>query len=244
MATTPPADPPRASDPRDEAFFREVDDEFRRDRLNRLARRYGRWVLLGIGIGLAALGGWLFWRAEQIRRAEALSEQFSQALDKVEAGAAAEAGAALKRVAASDSAAYRALAVLTEAGMAAKAGRAKDAAAGYRAVAADGRAPAALRDAARVKLVQLEYDSMQPAAIVAALRPFTEGDSPWFPVAGEMAAVAHLRAGEPAKAAPLFVRIARDQRTPPTIRARAEQMAAMLGQEVTAEPAAAAKGAK
>ena len=65
------------------------------------------------------------------------------------------------------------------------------------------------------------------------LDPYVTGDSPWFPVAGELAALAHVKAGAPDKAGPLFYRIAADDRTPQSLRARAEQMASALGQDVT-----------
>ena len=63
--------------------------------------------------------------------------------------------------------------------------------------------------------------------------PFLAGDSSWFPIAGELAAMAHLKAGAPEKAGPIFYRIAADERAPASLRARAEQMAATLGQDVT-----------
>ena len=222
-----------AVDPRDDAFIREVDEEYRRDEVSKLASRYGRWVVLAIGIGLAALGAFLYWQAEQKRRVEATSEQFSQALDKVESGSTTEALPVLATVAKTGNDSYRALSVLTQAGIAVRGGETDKAAGLFRAVADDAKVAGPLRDAAKLKLLRLEYDKMAPAEMLKQLQPYLEGDNPWFPVAGEMAALAHMKAGNPEKAGPIFLKIAGDMRAPQSVRGRAEQMAAVLGEDVT-----------
>lgn len=212
------------------AFIREVDEEYRRDEFNRLANRYGRWILLAIVVGLAALGGYLFWDAEKTRKDAALSEQFSLALNQVEAGATSEGLAA---TAEGDNASYRALSFLTQAGVAINAGESEKAAGLLRAAADDQKHPQAMRDAAKMKLIRLEFDTTEPAAIIQQLAPFMDGDNPWFPIAGEMTALAHVRAGDNEKAGEIFFRIAEDARAPLSLRSRAEQMASMLGMDVT-----------
>jgi len=236
LATTPPTTPARstgASDPRDDAFIREVDEAYREDELKKFARSWGRWILLAVVAGLAALGGWYWWKAEQQKRVETLSEQFSAALGKVESGGSTEALAELETIGKSTNPSYRALAAMTKSGLALQGGEMDKAAADLKRVIDDAQAPQPLRDAAQIKLLRLQFDTMEPAEILKRTEAFIAGDNPWFPVAGEMAALAHLKAGSPDKAGPLFYRIAADERTPQSIRARAEQMAAALGQDVT-----------
>lgn len=230
MATTPPSAP---VDPRDEAFLREVDEAYREDEFRKFFSRWGRWILVGIGVLLAALGGWFWWQAEQTKRAEALSEQFTAALDKIESGSTTEAVAELDKIADAGNPSYRSLSAFTKAGIALNGGDAEKAMAAVKTVANDPKAAQPFRDAATMKLLRLEFDKLEPAEILKRTAPFLAGDSPWFPVAGEMAALAHLKAGAPDKAGPLFYRIASDERTPQSMRARAEQMAAALGQDVT-----------
>jgi len=236
LATTPPTTPARksgASDPRDNAFIREVDEAYREDELKKFASTWGRWILLAVVIGLAALGGWYWWKAEQQKRVETLSEQFSAALGKVETGGSTEALAALATIGQSDNPSYRSLAAMTKAGIALQGGEADKAAADLRRVVDDAGAAQPLRDVAEIKLLRLQFDTMKPEEILQRTERFVAGDSPWFPVAGELAALAHLKAGAPEKAGPLFYRIAADERSPQSTRARAEQMAAALGQDVT-----------
>lgn len=232
MATTPPVPPP-VSDPRDDAFIREVDEAYREDEIKKFARRYGRWIVLALALALAALGGTMFWNAEQARKTAALSEQFSKALDQVESGATTEAAQALTEMGDSSNPSYRALAAFSQAGIALNGGDIEKASGSLRRIADDPKVAEPLRDAATMKLLRLEFDTLAPAEVLKRAAPFVEGDSPWFPIAGEMAALAHLKAGDTEKAGALFFRIASDQRSPVSLRARAEQMAAALGQDVT-----------
>ena len=232
------------------AFIREVDEAFREDELKRYFHLYGRWVLLLVGIGLLAFGGWLWWQAENTRKAEALSEQFSAVLAQMDSGATADALGTLAEIRQSSNVSYRTLAAFTEAGIALADADNEKAATLFEEVANDPKAPQALREAATLRHVKSRFDVLEPKAILERLQPFLAGDSLWFPVAGEMAAMAHLRAGDNNDAAALFVRVASDDRAPASLRARAEQMAAFLGQDVTglvekreAEMAALAEGA-
>lgn len=247
MATTPPTTPARttgASDPRDDAFIREVDEAYREDELKKFATTWGRWILLAVVIGLAALGGYYWWKADQQKKVEALSEQFTAALVKVESGGSTEALAELETIGKSNNPSYRALAAMTKSGLALQGGELDKATADLKRVVDDAQAPQPLRDVAEIKLLRLQFDTLKPEEILKRTAPFITGDSPWFPVAGEMAALAHLKAGAPDKAGPLFYRIAADERTPQATRARAEQMAAALGQDVTKIAAEREKAAK
>jgi hypothetical protein len=233
LATTPPTTPPASRDPRDDAFIREVDEAYREDELKSFFRTWGRWIILAVAVCLAALAGWFWWQAEQTRKVEALSEQYSAALTKIESGSTTEAVAELEKIGTSNNPSYRALAAMAQSGIAITGAETDKATGHLRRVVDDAQVAQPLRDVAAMKLLRLEFDKLPPAEVLKRTEPFLAGDSPWFPVAGEMAALAHLKAGAPEKAGPLFYRIAADERTPVSMRARAEQMAAALGQDVT-----------
>jgi len=243
LASNPPA-PPAPVDPRDDAFMREVDDAYRADETHKLIRRYGRWVVLGLAVGLAALGGFLFWQAEQAKKAEALSERFTLALDKIDAADSVGAMKEMTDIASTGNPTYRALARIAQAGIIASGGDVDAAAKQLQAVAADAEAPRVLRDSATLKELRLKYDTLEPAEILKRTAPFVDGDSAWFPVAAEMAALAHLKLGQPDKAGPLFLRIAMERSAPQSLRSRAEQMAAALGQDVSKIAEAEARAAE
>lgn len=227
------ASPPPTIDPRDQNFLREVDEQYRLDQLKDFGRKYGRWIALVVGLGLIALAAALFWRVEQEKKLDALSERFTAAIEDSESGAAKEAATEFDAIAEDGNPTYRALARFARAGAATNGGDAKAAITALEGVARDDKAPTALKDAATLKMLQLQFDTLPPAEILKKAQPYLDGDNPWFAVAGELAALAYVKDGKPDKAGPLFFRLASDERISPTLRARAEQMAASLGQDVT-----------
>src|SRR5687768_649125 len=99
----------------------------------------------------------------------------------------------------------------------------------YAAVAADDDVAAPFRQLAAIRQLMLQYDSLPYATLVTRLQPYAQAGNPWFGTAGEMLAVAHMRAGKPELAGPLFAAIAKETSVPTSIRSRAAQMASMLG---------------
>jgi hypothetical protein len=224
-----------------EAFLREVDDNLRRDQMTGLARKWGTVGAMAVGLFLMGLAAFLWWRNHQAEQAGKDGEQLIQVLGAAEVGSASPSDQRLTDLANSPRDGYRTLAKLTQAGLTAK----DDPAAGakaYQAIADDHGNPQAMRDLATIRAVALAFDSLQPADVVAKLKPLTVASNPWFPSAGEMTALAYLKMNRKDLAAPLFAAIARDNDAPVGIRGRAAGMATALGQDVAAiAPAGALK---
>lgn len=208
-----------------DAFFREVDEELRREQLGSFWRSYGLPIAIAIVVGLLALGGWLFWQHQQTKQAGAASEQLSQAMADVGQGKPAAAKPALDALAQGDSPAYRAAARLTEAAVALEKGDVKAAVAGYQAVIDDKAAAQPLRDLALVRQTAAQFDTLQPAEVVARLKPLAVAGNPWFGSAGEMTALAYAKMNKPELAQPIFEAIGKDEAVPESIRDRAARFA-------------------
>lgn len=228
------ARPPAEIDP-GESFIREVDEEYRRDRLNQFWSRYGRWLLIVIGLFLVGLAGFLYWREEQKRAAGEFGAEFMRAADQLEAGNTAGATPTLAKAVTADQPGYEALGRLGQAATAEREGKTAEAAAMYAAIAADTDVAEPFRQLATVKQTMLQFGDLPYAQLVERLRPLAKSGNPWFGTAGEMLAVAHMRNGKPELAAPLFASLARDEALPASIRGRALQMASMLGTDATSD---------
>ena len=213
----------------DDAFVREVDEEYRRSQLRTFWSRWGLVVVTVIIVGLVAFGGWLWWRAEQARAAGETGEAFAQALTKLETGNTPEAAPILARLAASDDTGYAALAKLSQAANLVTAGDTAGATRIYNALAADAKLAPPLRDLALIKATRIDYDTLPPATVIERLKTLSVPGNPWFGVAGEMTAVARIRSGQPQLAGPLLASIARDATLPASLRGRAQQLAGSLG---------------
>ena len=212
----------------DDTFVREVDEEYRKAQLRTFWSRWGLWLAVALVIGLAALAGLLWWQAQQRVAAGETGEAFAQALTKLETGNTPEATPILTRLASGDTG-YAALARLTQAANAVQAGDSAGAIKIYTALAADAKQPQPLRDFATIKATRLEFDVLPPATVIERLKSLSLPGNPWFGVAGEMTAVARLRAGQPGLAGPLLASIAKDASLPAGLRGRAQQLAGSLG---------------
>ena len=223
--------------PRDsDGFIREVDEELRRDELRFFFARYGMLLIAAVVLFLAAVGGYLWWQNHQRSVAEEQAEEFSAVLTDVGAGKVKGGDARLETLAKEGNAAYRTQALLLKAGLAAGDGRDAEAIGIYRQIASDEDLPQVFRDAALVRQTALEYDKLQPDAVISRLKPLAVKGNAWFGSAGEMVGVAYMRQNRPQLAAPLFKALAEDDKVPASIRGRADEVARSLGIETSLQP--------
>lgn len=225
------AQPPETND----AFLREVDEELSYDRLMGFLRRFGRMILIVIGLGLAGLAGGLWWQGHQSDIAGQQGEQLSGAIKDISTGKADGVAAKLSSLASNGNEGYRASAKLLSASIAQEKGDLATAIAGFKAVAADTSLDQNWRDAALLRQTAAEYDNLAPDVVIDRLKGLAIPGKPWFGSAGEMVAIAYLKQNKQALAAPLFAQIARDKSVPPSIADRARQMASSLGVDVSAD---------
>ena len=215
-------------------FAREVDENLRRDNLRDAARAYGKWAIAGVIVLLFAIGALLFWRDHQSRQAALDGEKLSAAIEDIGNGKTAAATTALAPLEASHSDAVAVSARLTDAALALQQNDRPKAIAIYRALAADNGIAAPWRDLATIRLTALDFDTLAPQAVIDRLAPLTKPGTPWFGSAGEMTALALLKANRRSEAGRLFGQIAADKTVPDSIRGRAVQIASTLGVDASA----------
>jgi hypothetical protein len=213
----------------DEAFLREVDDAVRAGDLENFWKRYGRWLVAAVVIGLLAFGGWIYWQNQKQAAAGANGEKFIAAIEKLDGGDEKAALAALAKLAKAEQPAYRAMSQIMIANIAAKNGNDKKAVADYAKVAADASLPQSYRDMALIRQTATEFDALAPQKIVDRLKPLSKPGHAWFGSAGEMTAIAYMKMGKDNLAGPIFAQIAKQEGLPETLRSRAQQMAGSLG---------------
>jgi len=223
------------------ALLQEVDEAVRKDQLDSIMQRYGRWIVAGIVAALLAFGGYLYWGHRQdVARGEK-AEALLAAFQKEGAGQPTAAAAELKTLEGEGNAAYRAAALIEQSNMKAKAGDLKAAAALLAQIASDTKVDQSLRDMALIRQTAIEYDGMKPQAVIDRLKPIVDAKDPassWFPSAAELTATAYYQLGQFDKAGALYGRIAKTTGITKTLQSRAVQMAGMLGVDAVADRAA------
>lgn len=226
-----------------ESFYREVDEELRKDQLTGIWKRYGLLIGGGILLLLAAIAGYLWWQQRQVAEAGERGARLVAAFEDVQRGKSKEATVKLDGLATEDAEGVRAAALLTKADLAIQDGKLPAAIATFKSIADNPELAEPFRQLALVRQTTLEFDRLPPAEVVRRLQPLAVAGGPWFGSAGELVAIAHMKAGQPGRAAPIFAAMAKDETLPSSLRSRAVQMAGSLGVDAVAETDTAGAGA-
>ena len=135
-----------------ESFYREVDEELRRDQMKTYWERFGKLVIAGVVLLLALIGGFIWWQNQKEVKAGERSATLVEAFDEVASGRKKAAIPKLDALIESGSDGHRAAALLTKADIAIEAKDLKGAAALYKRVADDEGLARPYRDLALVRM--------------------------------------------------------------------------------------------
>lgn len=209
-------------------IFREIDEELRRDNLLKLWRRYARYIIGAVVLALLIAGGIAAWNNHRLAQRQAQSVRYQAAMSLLRQGKDAEAAKIFASVA-DQGGGYGRLAAFEAADLTAKAGQPKAAAADYDKLAAASDIDPELRDAATLLAVMNSFADSDPKAVEDRLKPLTENGNPWRFTALELTAAARLKSGDKPGALAIYKQLADDLAAPEGVRARAAEMAAVLG---------------
>lgn len=211
-----------------DSFIQEVSEEVRRDRMNRLMRRYGPYavgVVLLVVVGAAA-DAWL--KSSRAAEAQARGGALIVASEHADPGRRAEAFIVLADSAEGGQATLarlRAAAELAAIGDDASALRL------YREVAEDATADTIFAAFAALRAAVVGAPTAGPAATIAALTPLAAQDQPFRLLALEARALQHLSLGDRAAARADLTAVMADPTATEDTRARADQLLLTLGAE-------------
>lgn len=208
-------------------IFHEVDEEVRRERLQKLWDRYSIYLIALAVLIVAGIGGWRgyeYWQAKQAAEAGA---KFEAALTLSEQGKHAEAEAAFAAIAAEAPVGYRVLARFRAAAELAQT-KPADAVKAYDQIAADASLSETLQDLAALRAGMLLVDSAPLAELQKRLQPLTEPGRSFRASAREMLALSAWHNHDVTAARHYIDMMATDAETPPGARARAEVLSALI----------------
>jgi len=226
----------------DENFLREVEEELRRERFERIWKEYGTFILAGAALIVIGVLGYKYVENRRLTAAQTTGQHYEGAVNLASSGKDGSAEKEFAAIVAEGTGGYPELAWLQLAGVLLKQGKKADAIAAYDELAKSGTDPL-LRDyaalqAAGARLGEADFTEMQNR-----LTPLMADTSPWRYSARGLLGVAAFKAGKSDEARTVLTPLLVDQKTPASIAERAqivlaEIAAAEIGKKAVAEPIA------
>lgn len=208
----------------DDSFIREVNEELRSERMRAVWRRFGPILIggaLALIIGTAGYVGYEYWRNS---KAEASGDKFLAALELVSQNKNDEALTALKTLEAEGAGSYPVLAQLRGATLLEQNKDLTGAVSAFDTVAADNKAPVALRDIAKLRAAYILVDSGSYDDVAKRAETLSADGNPMRGSAREVLGLAAYKAGRTDDALKLFQQNADDAAIPANLRQRANVM--------------------
>jgi hypothetical protein len=204
-------------------IFREVEEDVRRERMEKLWKAYGKYAIAFLVLAFLGLGGWQLWQRHQKAEAEKAATTFNAAQRITNPQAAASAFSDLTK---GTTAGYEKLAKLSKANAMFAAGQRKDAIDLYKQLADADSGPVGA--VARLRAAWGLADTTTRDELGKLLAPLDEQGSAWRQMAEEVLAYADYRALDMKSAAARYEALEKDPQSPDALRARARAMAAFL----------------
>ena len=176
------------SDRETDSFIREVSEEVRRDRMFRLWKKYGPYVIAAIVAVIAGTAAWNWWQHQERQAARELGATFLEA----DIATVEDQQRLLERT----EGRAETLARFRLAAATALNGDRDEAARLYRELAGTEGLARAYADLARLQAIRLALPAMDPAEAVSELGPLAAEGAPYRLLALELRAAARLNAGD------------------------------------------------
>ncbi len=208
-------------------IFQEVDEEVRRERLNKLWQRYGYYIIAACLLVVVAVGAWRGYEWWETKKAAEAGAAFEQAVILAEGGKHQEAEAAFAKLATDGTAGYRLLARLREAAELGRTDR-KAAIKAYDEIAADRSVGQVIQDLATLRAGFLLVDGSSYGDMRARLEPLAAPDRAFRHSARELLALSAWKGGDMGAARRWTDMIITDPQTPSAARSRAEVLSELI----------------
>ncbi len=182
------------TDERD-SLLREVEEELRREQMQKLWERYNGVILAGAALIVLAVGGYKYMEGRRITDAEARGAEFSAAVQLNDSKKTDEAIAAFEKIASGGQSGFASLAKLHIAGAHLKAGKTAEAVAAFERLTNDGNADQLLKNYAQLQIASLKMADGNFSDMQNRLAPLTVESSPYKTTANELLGLAAFKAG-------------------------------------------------
>lgn len=208
-------------------FFREVDQDYRRDQAIEFWKRYQNWIIAAALLVVMGTAAWRIYDHFRVTADEAAGGRYEAALQLLRDGKSAQALAALEALGRNGPKGYAGLARLVSADEIA----AHDAKAGikaYDALVDDPGFDPSLKNVAQLRAAYSRLDADAPREFEQRYAALANLNQPYRNSIRELLALAALKDGDDAAAGRWLDEIVTDPAAPDTLRQRAEALLALV----------------
>ena len=207
-------------------IFREVEEEVRRERLEKIWKQYGDYIIAGVAAAVIAGAGFVLWQRYQENRSATASAEYDAAVQLAGTNPTAAIGA-FDKIAATAPGGYANLAKFAEADTLLIVGQRNRAVSIYESLGGGGD-ESLIGSAARIRAAWSIAEFAPRQAIEKLVSPLAQATSPWRFAANEVLAYADYRIGDYRKAEKEFDALASDPGAPRALKMRASAMADLI----------------
>ena len=204
-------------------IFREVEEDVRRERFEKLWKAYGIYAIAALVLLFAGIGGWQVWQRHELQERQKFSDSFLAAQRISNPQTAASTFADLARNAPKG---YGVVARLSQAGAMFASGQRDGAIDLYKQIAKDDSGP--IGSVARLRAGWGLAETATRAEVAELLKPLDRPGNAWRSNAREVLAYADYRAMDTKSALTKYNELALAPESPNGLRARARAMADFL----------------
>jgi len=207
-------------------IFREVEEDVRRERLEKWWKKYGDYVIAGVSVIAIGVGGYKLWQHYELQQRLKYSSEYQSAIQLAESGQDKQAADAFAGIAKHAPSGYELVARLSQANALLAEGKRNQAIAIYMDVAKqkhDG-----LGNVARIRAAWAQADALSSADLKKLLDPLLQSDTSWRFMAREILAYRDYRDGKIQVAQKDYQSLADAADAPSSLRDRASAMATLL----------------
>lgn len=221
-------------------FFREVQEDYRRDQLMAFWKRYMGWIIVAVFLVIVGSAAWAIYQHFRAEADQAAGARYEAALQLLRTGKSAQAMASLEKIGRDGPAGYASLARLVVADQTAS----HDPAAGikaYDSLVDDANYNQNLKKVAQLRAAFLRLDTDAPKEFEQRYAALANANEPYRNSFRELLALAALKAGDDTAAGNWLDAIITDPSAPDSLRQRANAFLALVqaGKLPASHPAAA-----
>jgi hypothetical protein len=206
-------------------IFREVEEDVRKERLEKIWKTYGDYIIAGVVVLFAGIAGFQLWQRHEDNERVKASAALVAAQQMTNATLAADAYNTIARDAPKG---YALVARLSQANAMAASGQGQNALDLYKQIATDD--DGVIGSTARLRAAWLQADRATRGDLAQLLAPLNQPGNAWAPMANEVLAYADYRALDLKGALTKYRLLAADTTAPEGLRARSRAMAQFIAQ--------------